>query len=444
MIAFAISASASGSGKTTITMGLIATLRRRGLTVQPFKTGPDYIDSAYHSKLAERPCINLDIWMTSKEFVKDTFARHTKDADVAIIEGVMGLFDGAADGTGSTASICKLLDVPVLHVIDSGKAAQSCGAILYGLENFDPEIKSTGAIFNKICGPSHWNSVTDSVAKRCISPVLGYLPKNADLALPERQLGLLSAHEHGLPENYIDLLVTTIEEHIDIHALLTQEIDSTSTKYGGASSTSTKDAVSDSTPTSARTAKPVRLGIAKDEAFCFYYEDNLDLIEQVGIELVTFSPINDSELPPDLDGLYFGGGFPEEFSSRLSDNTSMIESVKKFKGKILAECGGLIYLINHLNLIDGQIEMTGKLQACGYRIVTFNRDTILGPAGTQLKGHEFHWSKWITKPATGFGALQTDEHVWGYSNDQILASYFHIHFGSNPEALQIFKEELTT
>jgi cobyrinic acid a,c-diamide synthase len=425
-VAFAVSAPASGCGKTTITMGLIAALRRRGLVVQPFKTGPDYIDSAYHSKLADRPCINLDAWMTDDAFVKDTFNRHAHDADVAIIEGVMGLFDGAADGSGSTAKVSKLLDVPVLHVIDSGKAAQSAAGMLYGFENFDSEVKSIGAVFNQIASPGHWKSVTDAVAKGCTSPPLGYLPKNPALALPERQLGLLSAHEHGLPDAYIDLLVTTIEKHIDIDVLLrAPRLD---------------------LPAFNRPKAPqaeVRLGIAHDEAFCFYYQDNLDLLRQAGIEMVPFSPMNDTSLPENLDGLYFGGGFPEEFGGKLSENTSMLESVRQFKGSILAECGGLIYLTNDLvGLIDGSIEMTEKLQACGYKEVTFNHDTILGEQGTKLRGHEFHWSKWAAEPTTGFGALQTGERAWGYADDRILASFFHIHFGSNPNAVHFFKDRL--
>lgn len=426
MIAFAISAPASGCGKTTVTMGLIAALRRRGLIVQPFKTGPDYIDSAYHSKLAGRPCINLDAWMTDDVFVKDTFIRHAHDADIAIIEGVMGLFDGATDGSGSTAKVSKLLGIPVLHVIDSGKAAQSAAGMLYGFENFDPDVKSIGAIFNKIASPGHWKSVTDAVAKGCTSPALGYLPKNPKLALPERQLGLLSAHEHGLPDDYIDLLVFTIEKHINIDALLTaprlnfpppDKIEAPSTT--------------------------VRLGIARDEAFCFYYQDNLDLLEQAGIEIVPFSPINDTALPEKLDGLYFGGGFPEEFIPKLSANTSMLQSIRTFTGKILAECGGLIYLTKPLvGLIEGHIKMTDKLQACGYREVAFNRDTILGKQGTELRGHEFHWSTWSTEPTSGFGALQTGERAWGYADDRILASFFHIHFGSNPDATGFFKERM--
>jgi len=429
-VAFVIAAPASGSGKTTITMGLIAALRKRGLSVQPFKAGPDYIDSAYHAKLAGRPCINLDCWMTPPDFVKETYARHARNADVAIIEGVMGLFDGHADGSGSTAQIAKLLDIPVLHIIDAGKSAQSAAAVLHGMASFDPDLKSIGAIFNKIASPSHW----ESVAGACRIPALGYLQKNRDLILPERQLGLLSAHEHGLPETFINQLVEKIEAHIDLDALL-----------NNAESQSRRAIPKNSAPSRLCVEKTAvaRLGIARDEAFCFYYQDNLDLLEQAGIELVPFSPLNDTALPANLDGIYLGGGFPEEFAAKLSDNTSMLESVRAFTGKILAECGGLIYLTKPLvGLIDGRIEMTDQLQRMGYREVTFNRDTLLGPAGTQLRGHEFHWSKWTKKPTTGYGALQTADHAWGYADDRILASFFHIHFGSNPEAALHLKTAL--
>lgn len=423
-----IGAPSSGCGKTTITMGLIAALQRRGLTVQPFKIGPDYIDSAYHGALAGRTCINLDSWMTSDSFMKASFAKHCKGADVAIIEGVMGLFDGK-DERSSSAGIAKLLDVPVLVVVDAGKSAQSAAAVTYGLENFDPDLNVNAVIFNQIASPGHLDMVISSVAKRCKTQPLGYLPKNKELALPERQLGLLSVHEHGLPEKYINLLVENIEQHIKIEELLsvaTTAVPSCALKQ-------------DRIEPAAQTA---RLGIAKDEAFCFYYQDNLDLLEQAGIELIPFSPMNDGKLPKNLDGLYFGGGFPEEFSGKLSENQGMLDSVRQFKGKILAECGGLIYLTNHVDLIDGNIEMTDKLQACGYREVTFTRDTILGPKGTKLRGHEFHWSKWTAQPKSGYGVFLTGEHAWGYADERILASYFHIHFGSNTEAMLSFRDRL--
>ena len=423
--AFVIAAPSSGCGKTTITMGLIAALRRRGLTVQPFKVGPDYIDSAYHSALAERICINLDSWMSSPDFVRNTFDRHCSGADVAIIEGVMGLFDGTTDGKASTAQIAELLNLPVLHVINAAKSAQTAAAVLRGMECFDPDLQTAGAIFNGIASPSHWESV-EAASNKCSSQSLGYLPKCTELALPERQLGLVSAHEHGLPESYITRLVEAVEEHIDIDTLL-------------------ENAVAIPTPahTPEKKTPRVRLGIAKDEAFCFYYQDNLDLLEQEGIELVEFSPMNDTSLPNDLGGLYFGGGFPEEFTEKLAQNKPMLDAVRNFKGSILAECGGLIYLTTPLaRLIDGTIEMTDKLQACGYREVTFNRDTILGRKGTSLRGHEFHWSTWISKPAKGYGALQTGERAWGYADMRILASYFHIYFASNPAAIESFRENL--
>ncbi len=407
-------------------MGLIAALRRRGLSVQPFKVGPDYIDPAYHSALAGRDCINLDSWMTSPEFMRNTFARRCSGADVAIIEGVMGLFDGTVDGRASTAQVAKSLNLPVLHVIDAGKSSQTAAAVLHGLEHFDPDLPSAGAIFNGIASSSHWESVKNASAK-CHSKTLGYLPKCKALALPERQLGLVSAHEHGLPEPYIDRLVAAVEEHIDLDTLLERA------SHTAAAAHSPK-----------KQPARARLGIAKDEAFCFYYRDNLDLLEQAKIELVEFSPMNDTKLPENLGGIYFGGGFPEEFTEKLAQNQPMLESVRAFNGKILAECGGLIYLTKPLaGLIDGHIKMTDKLQACGYREAIFTRDTILGPKGTSLRGHEFHWSKWVSKPREGYGALKTGERLWGYANDRILASYFHIHFGSNPDAATFFCNTLS-
>jgi len=432
--AFVISAPASGCGKTTVTLGIIAALRRRGLTVQPFKAGPDYIDAAYHSKLAGRACINLDDWMTSPEFVKETFYGHCTGADIAVIEGVMGLFDGADDGSGSTAGLARLLNLPVLHVIDAGKSAQTAAAVLFGMESFDPQLQSCGAVFNGIAGASHWTSLSAS-AQACRSPALGYLPKNEELSLPERQLGLISAHEHGLPELYLDTLVQAVETQIDLNRL----VENAGTFFPAE-------------PVSISKTPAVRLGIAKDEAFCFYYQDNLDLMEQAGIELVEFSPLNDTALP-EVNGLYFGGGFPEEFAGRLAQNKPMRKAVGAFAGKIFAECGGLIYLCKTFTGLDGSvfpmvgkiggaIRMTTKLQACGYREVVFNRDTLLGPKGTVLRGHEFHWSAWETRP-TDDTVFQTGEHAWGYADEQLLASYFHVHFGSNPAAVAFLKTHLT-
>lgn len=432
--AFVIAAPSSGSGKTTITMGLIAALRRRGLTVQPFKTGPDYIDSAYHSKLAGRSCINLDTWMTPPEFVRNTFLRHCAGADVAVIEGVMGLFDGADDGEGSTAGLARLLGLPVLHIIDAGTSAQTAAAVLHGLESFDPRLRSCGSIFNGIASSNHWNTVRRT-AEQCVTPCLGYLPKNSELILPERQLGLLSAHEHGLSEIYIDTLIATVEKNIDLDLLL---------KNAGSIRPATQEIVNPE--------PEVRLGIATDEAFCFYYQDNLDLLNQAGIERVEFSPLHDKTLPDNLDGLYFGGGFPEEFAGNLAQNESMLAAIRSFRGKILAECGGLIYLCESFTGLDGTrfpmvgkingtIRMTNKLQACGYREVTFNRDTLLGPKGTVLRGHEFHWSQWNNRPADDC-AFQTGEQAWGFANENILASYFHVHLASCLSAAKHFKQAL--
>lgn len=416
-------------------MGLIAALRKQGLSVQPYKVGPDYIDSAYHSALAGRTCINLDTWMTPDNFVRETFHRHASGADIAVVEGVMGLFDGK-DGRGSSAHIAKLLGLPVVLVIDAGMAAQSAAALLYGFETFDPELNVSGALFNNIAGSGHWDCITEAADKRCRARLFGYLRKNSNLRLPERQLGLVSAHERGLSEAFIEQLTDAVEETIDLNALL-EHLPS----------------FEPDTLPERKTAQPCgRLGVARDEAFCFYYQDNLDLLKQAGIELIEFSPLHDRTLP-DVAALYFGGGFPEEFTGKLSQNKAMLEAIRSFHGKILAECGGLIYLCREFTGLDGKtvklagringrIGMTDTLQACGYREVEFNCDTILGPQGTVLRGHEFHWSKWIDCPEN-FGALNSAGRKWGVADKNIFASYFHIHFGSNPAAVEFFRKELS-
>jgi len=408
-----IAAPTTGSGKTTVSLGLMAAFRKRGLTVQPFKAGPDFIDPAYHERICGRPSINLDAWMTSETFVKETFARHCLDADIAIVEGVMGLFDSAGQGgdVGSTARLAKVLELPVVLVVDAYTCAESAAAILLGCEQYDPGLTIAAAIPVRVARGGHEASIREAIGEHCASPLLGSLPYAEELVLPERQLGLVSVHETGLSTNYVNSLIEHIENSIDLGGLL----------------------------------RAARIGIARDEAFCFYYEDNLRLLREQGVELVAFSPLHDTALPENLSGVYLGGGFPEEFAPRLAENRRMINAIQDFDGIVVGECGGLIYLCEHFvdkegakhamaGLVPGVIEMTEAIQGFGYREVELTRDGPLGPKGTRLRGHEFHWSRWKQRPHQGWGVLESGKGPMGYGTDRLLVSYFHFHLGSNPEA----------
>ena len=428
--AFLISSATSGCGKTTCTIALTSLLKEMGFSVQIFKSGPDYIDTAYHSKISGRPAINLDSWMTSQKTVGQTFYRYCRDADYAIVEGGMGLFDGADTRgglQGSAADLARILNIPVVIVLDVKACSQTAAATLLGCESYHPDVRVRGAILNGIASPWHLEAITSAIKKSCASAVIAHLPSEGELALPERQLGLVSIHDGGFPEKYLSMLKEKFAAGFDVEAL----------------------------PQYNQTAFPplqkenrqgvrIRLGVARDEAFCFYYQENLRMLEMAGAQLVYFSPLKDRELPDDLDALYFGGGFPEEFITRLAANKMMLEAVRGFKGKIIAECGGLMYLCREFTSLEGEscslvgkipasTRMTDKLQACGYREVTTTADCFWGQAGTTIRGHEFHWSQWQSLPPDNFGIYSTANQEMGYFDGQTLASWFHFHLGSNPD-----------
>jgi cobyrinic acid a,c-diamide synthase len=427
---FVIAAPTSGSGKTTLTMGILAALCADGLHVQAFKVGPDYIDTAFHSRVTGRPAINLDTWMGSPEFARSSFQRHCQDANIAVIEGVMGLFDGHRGDSeiGSSAHLAKLLGLPVLLVIDAHTCSRTAGAIVLGCQQFDPNLNFVGVMFNRVAGDNHYETLKAATESCCDIPVLGGLPKDPEIALPERQLGLVSVHEQGLAPDYLAKLTSHITGHISLKQLLSK---------------CPSLPIPSPAPVT-QTQSSVRIGIAQDEAFCFYYEDNLRLLREAGADLVPFSPLRDNDLPPNLKGLYLGGGFPEKSILNLADNRAMLQAVKRFKGPVLAECGGLLYLckafrnlkgqsIPMAGRINGTIRMTTRLQSCAYTEITTKRTSCLGPPGTTLRGHRFHWSKWEETPRAYWGVFDTATHAFGYADDNTVASYFHCYFGSNPQ-----------
>lgn len=377
---FVVAGPSSGVGKTSLALGLMAAFRKRGLQVQPFKCGPDFIDAGHHSRACGRPSRNMDGWMLSRDSNRDTFRRSAAGADVCIVEGVMGLFDGASghSDVGSTAEMAKLLGLPVVLVVDASSVARSVAALVHGFETFDPQVKVFGVIFNKVAGPTHY----------------ALLPRDARIEIPERYLGLFTAGEDLLPESSLAVLAEIVEEHIDLDSLLAC-------------------AASIVAPSTAEPPTPkipsVRVGVARDRAFCFYYEDNLDALRAAGAEIVEFSPLADAALPAGPDALYFGGGYPELYAGQLSANVGMIAAVKKFAdggGVIYAECGGLMYLANRIVARDGGVfpmagilplgvQMTDRLVNFGYAEVSLTADCLWGAAGARARGHSFHCSQII-------------------------------------------------
>jgi cobyrinic acid a,c-diamide synthase len=431
---------ASGVGKTTFTLGLLKVLRRRGLIVQPFKVGPDFIDPGFHELVAGRPSHNLDGWICSREFVRDTVGRQAADADLALVEGVMGCFDGrgATSDEGSTAEVAKWLGAPVVLVVDAGAMARSAGAIVLGFERYDPDLDLAGVVFNGVAGETHWRWLQEAVATHCRAVPLGWLPRRETMTLPERHLGLVTAAEHGPLRTLLAELSEAIEASVDVDRLLRLarsgvEPDADASRSLG------------SPPTR------VRIGVARDLAFQFYYPANFDLLRAAGAELVFWSPLDDEELP-DVDALYLGGGYPEVHAARLAANTSMRGAVRAFAlagHPVYAECGGLLYLADALEdeasvlqpmvgLLPTVGRMAPKRLTLGYAEVEMTCATALGPAGTVARGHEFHASRIDVVPdrvpraytvrMSAGGPPRTE----GYLIGETLMSYVHLHFGSNP------------
>jgi cobyrinic acid a,c-diamide synthase len=439
---FVVAGIASGVGKTTVVLALTAAYRRRGVVVQPFKCGPDFIDGGHHTRASGRASRNLDGWMLSAERNREIFARGSEKADLSIVEGVMGLFDGV-DGrsnTGSTAEIAQWLGLPVILVVDASAIARSAAALVHGFSTFDPTLKLAGVVFNRVAGPSHYQLLQDALASGARVPSFGYLQRRKDIEIPERHLGLVTAEEDVVPASIFALLADLAEETIDLNDLF----EAAAPASGQAD---------DVRPGSRAT---VRIGVARDRAFSFYYQDNLDALRRAGAEIVEFSPLDDAKLPEAVAALYLGGGYPEVFAKELAANRSMIEDVRGAAEQglpIYAECGGLMYLAREIITGTGSVpmaavlplsvEMTEKLVNFGYTDVSFISDCLLGAAGTQARGHSFHCSR--IRDAGNLGnvyrakrARSKQEEPEGFRVKNVLASYIHLHFLSNPAMAPAF------
>ncbi len=441
-----IAGTESGAGKTTMTIGLMAALKKKGFTVQGFKCGPDYIDPSYHTAVTGRISRNLDSWMLTREMIKEIVNRASKGADISIIEGVMGFYDGEnpKNNTGSTAEISIITQSPVILIVNCYGMARSAAAVVKGFQVFSKEANIAGVIANNVGGEGHFKIVKTAIEQECGIPVLGYLRTGKEITLPERHLGLIPSVERGDLDGYFDQLGDTILETIDIDLLIT---------------------LSEAPPLEINAPKfrekrqeRVRIALAKDAAFNFYYQENLDLLESYGAKLVEFSPLNGETLPENVDGLYIGGGFPEEFAKELSQQYDVKRSIHKAIENGLptfAECGGFMFLTEMLETTDHkQYEMTGNipgsvkmqtsLAALGYREIKGKAGNFLLDDTMSARGHEFHYSTYHPTQkiqqayeVKGMNAGQQE----GYRKGNLVAGYTHFHFGSCPQIAENWIEK---
>jgi cobyrinic acid a,c-diamide synthase len=433
----------SGAGKTTITAGLLAALRKKGLKVQPFKVGPDYIDTGYHAVAAGRMSYNLDFWMMPQPNIVQLFIHGMEGIDFGVIEGVMGLYDGVGSTPeGSTAEIAKLLNTPVLLVVDAGGMSTSAAAQVLGYKTFDRDLRLAGVIINNVGSEHHYKLVKEAIQAYTGVPVLGFLPKNKSVELPSRHLGLLPAEEMERHAEIIDKAAALVQEWIDLDQVIA---------LGGSAGP-----LPPVSPLAFERRRPVTIAVARDESFSFYYRSTLEILTALGAELRYFSPMKDSRLPENIDGLYLGGGFPEVFAGKLSTNRSLLEDIthKLKKGlHCYAECGGFMYLTESITakngdqhpmagFFDGHTIMTDRLQRFGYVDIEFTADNVLGKAGQSARGHEFHHSlvEDVTCPATYLIKSAFSGLHWpcGYRRANTLAAYAHIDFWGYPDLARHF------
>jgi len=452
-----IAAAASSVGKTTVAAGLIAAMRERGLVVQPFKCGPDYIDPTYHERAAQRPCRNLDAWMLDDHQLLRGFSRACRGADIAVIEGVMGLFDGSGwhDERASTAQIAKLLGAPVLLVVDISGAARSAAVAVLGCQHFDPDLALRGAILNFAGSESHANGCAEAIRTIAGLPVLGWLPRDARLRIPERHLGLVPGGEHHDPVALIAEAAAQIKQRFDLAAVIdiARSADELSAVDAPILPESRTLASESRAPESRAHSRPI-IAIARDEAFCFYYPENLELLADAGARIEFFSPLRGECPGPRAAGVYLGGGYPELHGRALAANGGLWESLKELHDRdapIYAECGGFMVLMESLidragdrwpmaGLVPGEACMRDTLATVGYRHAAALRPNLLTEGGDELRGHEFRYSTWkraepIVDDATAWrvrgtrGPAPVDS--GGYSCRNLLAGYLHIHFGQH-------------
>jgi cobyrinic acid a,c-diamide synthase len=440
--AIVIAGTHSGAGKTTVALAVLEALTRRGLRVQGFKVGPDFIDPGHHTRITGRPSRNLDTWLLDPEALADSYREGTRGADLSVIEGVMGLFDGhgALDEAGSTADLARLWGLPIVLVVDARGLARSIAPLVRGYAEFDPGVRIDGVIANRVGGHRHFvEYLAPALRAHSEADPLGYLARDEALVIPSRHLGLWTAEERPPSETFLSALAEAAEETLDLDRLVglarPPRLPSPREPREGPAP-----------------LRRVRVAIARDPAFCFYYEDNLDRLREAGAELIEFSPLADSELPEGTELVYLGGGYPEAFAGRLAANEAMRSAIQRFHrggGRLYAECGGLMACCRSLrdvegrewplwDLIPARVAMHRRFAALGYVTARTDGPTLLGPPGTEVRGHEFHYSTLEPLDALPFATRLLrpgrDPRPDGIQLGGLLAGYAHLHFGSNPEA----------
>jgi cobyrinic acid a,c-diamide synthase len=443
----------SGSGKTSLTIALVGALRRRGYRVQTFKVGPDFLDPTYLTLASGRPCYNLDSWMMSREHIQHLFTTASGGADIAVIEGVMGLFDGANPTTleGSTAQIACWLDAPVLLIVNAYGMSRSFAALIKGLVSFEPKLNVIGVIANYCGSQNHAQLLSTSLQAAGLPLLMGAIPQDGFITIPNRHLGLVTANEHNLTKSVMDNLSDAVERHASIDALLQ------CLNVKKPLSPEKKDKQLETrTP-----SRDVRIGIAWDEAFHFYYQDLLDVLVKKGCTIIRFSPLADNQLPDNLSGLYIGGGYPEIHARALAENKDMLSSIRAFANSgrlVYAECGGLMYLSRGIETAEGQryvlldilpvwTKMSKRQKALGYVEVRLTGNSLWGKKGDIVRGHEFHYSELIENPCSDplwkpvyelKKPLSDNIRAEGFQKENILASYIHLYYAAKPEAVDYF------
>jgi cobyrinic acid a,c-diamide synthase len=418
----------------------MAALKGRGFNVQPFKVGPDYIDPTYHTGVTGNISRNLDGWMLSDDVLLELFERKASQADIAVIEGVMGLYDGKGTGEeGSTAHVAKMMRSPVILVVDARSMSRSAGALVLGYKQFDKKTDLKGVILNNLSGKTHYRYLKDSIERTTGIPVLGFLPKDSAIALSGRHLGLVPVAGKKLDTDICRTVAGLIEANVDMDRVIKLCMSAPPLPLF-------KKTIFARPPAK----KKITIAVARDDAFLFYYEDNLDILRHLGAEIVEFSPLRSRKLPENIDGVYIGGGFPELSAKELSVNLSLKAdiAIKARTGMpVYAECGGLMYLMKRLTDFNGRsfpmvgifpysVVMGDKLQSMGYVDISAVKDTLLCRKGGRIRSHVFHWSFLSEKINASRYAFTLKKnrrfHSYdGLSVNNVLCGYAHLHFGAN-------------
>ena len=440
--AFVLAGTGSGCGKTTVTLGLLTLLQQRGLRVQPYKVGPDYLDTGWHTALCGVASRNLDAFMLPTSILNALFSEHMQQADIAVIEGVMGLYDGYGTDPHycSSAAMAKQLGCPVILLVDGKAVSTSIAATVMGFQHFDPSLNIAGVIVNRVNSESHFQLLKSAIERYCALPVLGYVPRAEGVALPERHLGLVTARESAIDKQPWQDFAATLSRTLDIDRLLA--LCELSALPAG------------QWPQEPLCGDGLTLALADDEAFNFYYPDNLALLARAGVKIVRFSPLHD-EVLPDCQMIWLGGGYPELHAQGLADNRPMLAQLRAAHERgvaIYAECGGLMYLGTTLedkngdtyamaDILPGHSKMGARLTRFGYCEAQAQQQTLLAAPGDVLRGHEFHYSDFTAQTPAVMACRKTRDGAvlqqWsgGWQRGNTFASYLHLHFAQNPSML---------